>query len=164
MLIYFLRTYIQDPEQAVREGCAAAEAAKRMVAIGKELVLPADVIDSLQFEAATFAVLAEIRQHICLGLDAAKLVQLKKRLASYRTQYPQHYRLSPTLLDKPLPAPSKLLQRIIRLVVRQHAAYRVIDKIILLTSPLQRIAIKHYFKKTNPELTQQSMGIDAVFK
>jgi hypothetical protein len=164
MTVYFLRAFIRGPQAAVSQGRKAARAAAEMVVLAKKLKLPRQAIDSTQFAADTFALLADVRGYICLGISDAERAGLSKRIAAYHAQYPQHYRLPTDIQSKQLQAPSPLLTFMIRLAVRRRNKYRLFDRLLLATSPLQLRIARYYFKKAAPHLTDKAMGIDIVFR
>lgn len=155
-----LRTFVRDKQQAMREGYTSAKIAQHMAAIGNELHLPKEVLRSLAFTAATFTIFAKMREHALVGLDATQLLALQKDITAYEKIYPHHY----VFAAEPLRQPAMILQILIRIVVRHRSAYRILDRVLLATSPFQKIIARHYFAATNPQLTQQAMGITAIFE
>lgn len=163
--ISLVRTLVTNPSAAIREARAAVKITQEMIAIARDLNLPNSVIDSIEFQHATFKIFVELKKYI-LGLgpkDRPSLSILQTRIDSYTARYPQHYTIPP--LTK-LKAASRTIRRQhpLTLLLRTTSTYRKRERILLATSPIQRQLVRYYMHISKSHLNKQSMGIDVLFK
>ncbi|HSX01857.1 MAG TPA: hypothetical protein VLI05_00925 [Candidatus Saccharimonadia bacterium] len=164
VLIGLMRELVRRPQAAVEQGRQAAAIGRQMVALGRTLHLPAGLQASLEFERDTLEILAVVRQAMLQGLTAAEFEQLKQRVLAYTDRYPQHYRIDVAALQQALrQAPPPGLSRLLVLATRRRAAYRPADRLLLITSPLQRWLIRWYLRRRGSFLAKQAMGLEAIF-
>jgi hypothetical protein len=158
---YLLQALIPDYEEDKRETNGALEAAREMIEIARELRLDKKVIDSLYFEQATLILFAQLRHYILHPVSARHLKKLRRDIKTYEIQYPEHYTvptLHTALQHKRIP------KHLLRLFLRGSAPYRKRDRVLFRTSPLQRRLVRRYLHRSKSHLTNQSMGIDVLFK
>ncbi len=160
-----LRALVRHPVQALHEGQAAATAANYMVALGQQLRLPAPLRASLAFERDTLVILALVRHCIWGPADTVAFRKLEEQLDLYVQRYPHHYRIDAVALREALSqAPRPALGRLMALATRRRARYRLVDRLALATSPLQRWLITRYLHRTGSPLERQAMGLESIFK
>jgi hypothetical protein len=157
-LVHVLRALVSRPQAVITEAEEAIIAVKAMTTIAEQLHLDAAVTASLHFELATFTLFAKLKAYL-LGVGTTDSNELQKQIDEYTARYPQHY-IVPAL--KPLPAGSRM-PGLIRAILRTHAPYRVGDRLLLATSPLQRWLVRYYLGKATSHLADQSMGIEILF-
>jgi len=159
VLTALLRTAVGDKTLAVRQGYEAAKTAQQAVQLAQQLKLPGEVLRSLQFGAATYNVLAIVREHLLVGLPVERFAAFEKLYATYRRDWLEHYRVDIAALQKIGRSPV-WLQTLTRHGVRGQSKYRLFDRVLLATSPLQGFVARRVLK----QLANQSMGIGAIFE
>lgn len=162
-LVLLLRTFVARPAAAVAEGQAAAKASEHMLRLGQRLGLPSAALESLRFQRDSLALLSDWRQILLLGHARRSRAQLQAAIQDYQAAYPQHYRMPPVPTYS-RPKPHRLVGWALRRLVRRQAAYRPLDRLLLATSPLQAWLARRYVQRQQPDLANQSMGIDSLFK
>lgn len=164
--IFLIRTFVTNPTAAIQEAYAAAETTDQMLIIARNLKLEKSVIDSLEFQNATFKIFVELKKYI-LGLgarDRSSLSILQKRVDTYTAHYPQHYTIPKLTKLKATSRFSRYSQYPLTLLLRNTSMYRKRERILLATSPIQRQLVRYYMHVTRSYLSKQSMGIDVLFK
>jgi hypothetical protein len=164
VMLLLVRALVTRPDIAIQEAQAAAEAVAEMLIIAEKLELQKPVVDSLKFQYATFVLFVGIKKYIFGMLQPRDMAGLQKQIYSYTSQFPQHYSIPPLLPSRLKPKYVRITRYMLRLVVRSQPVYRVWDKILLATSPLQRRVVQYYLRKTKSSLSEQSMGIDVLFR
>lgn len=159
-VIYFHRLLVRQPQNIVDAADQAVAAADRMVKIARSIKLPPSVVDTLVFEYATLNLFAQLKRYVFHRLSERDIQQLNEKARDYMHRYPQHYSIPHLSPYKDRRIPRSLLS----LLVRQHASYRVWDRILLRTSPLQARLIRSYLRRTQSHLKDQSMGFEVFFK
>lgn len=151
---------VKDKRTSIQEGLVAVDAIEKMIEIGEKTSMENAVLYSLEFELETFKILAEIRKTIFLRFDDSEKEKLQKQIELYQKKYPEHY-----LFSSEIPKTGSLfLKSIISFSIRWKGSYRLIDKISLWLTPLQKLILLMYIKKSAPSLSNQAMGIETVFK
>lgn len=164
--IFLIRRLVTNPTAAIQEARAATEASDKMLAIARNLKLEKSVIDSLEFQSATFKIFVELKKYI-LGLgakDKSSLSVLQKRVDVYTTRYPQHYTIPKLIKLKATSRFSRYSKSPLTLLLRSTSMYRKRERILLATSPIQRQLVRYYMHVSKSHLSKQSMGIDVLFK
>lgn len=160
-IVYLLRILVSRPKESIQEAEEAAQAAKEMLEIGKELALPKKVLDSLDFEHATFTIFAQIRKYMLSTMSSTEVSKLNKKVRAYTAKYPQHYHIPILHTIRPK---RQLPKRSLNILLRESLPYRKRDRIMFLTSPVQRKLIGYYLRRSKSHLTDQSMGFEVFFK
>lgn len=164
--ISLVRGLVADPAAAIHEARTAVKTAQEMLDIAHALKLRPSIIGSLEFQHATFEIFVELKKYI-LGLgpnNKSSLSLLQARIDDYTALYPQHYTI-PTLANhRSISRSTRRTQRSFTLLLRPTSAYRKRERILLATSPIQRLLVRYYMHVTKSHLNEQSMGIDVLFK
>jgi hypothetical protein len=160
IVVMMIRTLVKDHDAAIRQSEDAVVAIEQMIVIAKDIQLKQSVIESLEFQLATFVIFAELKKYLFGRLNQVAVVNLQKNIDAYTRGYPQHYTI-PKLDGL---AASTRAKHPLKLVVRQSPTYRKRDKILLATSPIQHKLATSYLRMTKSPLGDQSMGIDVLFK
>jgi hypothetical protein len=164
--ISLVRALVANPTAAVHEARTAVKSTQKMLDIAHAIKLPPSVIDSLEFQNATFKIFVELKKYI-LGLgpnDKSALSLLQAQIDSYTDRYPQHYTIPPLTKLKTASRSTRRTQRSLTLLLRKTSTYRKRERILLATSPIQRQLVRYYMHLTKSHLGKQSMGIDVLFK
>lgn len=162
--IFLMRAFVKHPSEAIREARMAVNATAEMLAIAKDIGLKKAVIDSIEFQHATFTLFVDIKKHI-LGLaDKSTFAHLQTRIDTYTTRYPQHFTIPNLQSLKKASRFTRFSKYPLRLVLRHTSVYRKRDKILMTTSLVQRQLVRYYLHKSKSHLSDQSMGIDVLFK
>jgi hypothetical protein len=164
--IALVRALVADPAAAVQEARTAVKSSKEMLDIARTLKLPSSVIDSLEFQHATFRIFVELKTYILgLGLNSkSSLALLQEQIDSYTAHYPQHYTIPTLTKIKATSRSTRQTQRSLKLLLRKTSTYRKRERVLLATSPIQRQLVRYYMRFTKSHLNEQSMGIDVLFK
>lgn len=157
---YIQCTLVQDPQAAIDDSTRTVEASKHMLPLAQALKLPDDAQQSLEFTYETMRLLAQIRRHTFQPFSSEKRAELHKDITRYEQRYPQHY-----TLPKPPDGRHQWLPRLLLpVVVRQRPSYRLWDRFLLRTSPLQLRLVRLLLRRTKSRLADQSMGFEVFFK
>ena len=158
-----LRHTVKDHKRAIEEGFSAVDTISQMLSVGKRIGLDKTLIHSLEFEFATFNILAQIRKMLFGTFSESEKMQLKKQIVAYTLTFPQHYKTEIDVWNQKFKK-SKKTALALQLLFRTRKEYRSIDTIVLSTAPIQKYFIKQIVKKVIPSLSSQAMGVDMLFK
>jgi hypothetical protein len=159
----FLLHTVKDRERAIKEGFIAIDAINQMLALGIHMRLDKSIIHSLEFELETFTILAQVRKVLFSSLSEEEKATIKRQIATYEKKYPEHYTASISVWKQKIRRTRKATIALY-LTLRSKMTYRIIDRISLLITPIQKYFIKQYVKRVAPFLSSQAMGIDVLFK
>lgn len=155
------RLLIASPDTAIQDADAAVSAAKEMHAIAKHIKLPRNVIDSLVFEHETLTLFAQLKRYVFGQLTPKNVAMTNKQIQSYQQRFKQHYTIPPLT---PLKPNHKTPRFSGKTFMREVAAYRKRDRLLLATSPIQARLVRIYLRKSKSHLSDQSMGFEVFFK
>lgn len=159
--VMLLRPLVAKPQTAAAETKEAAEYARQMVGLAADLQLPEPVIESLRFTQATLDLFVELKAYMLGTAYCNDVSQLQHKADVYMQKFPQHLTIQPL---KTLPHGKRLPRWLVRFILRRSAGYRLRDRLMLATSPLQRRLVNLYLRKSGSHLADQSMGLDVLFK
>lgn len=158
--------FVQDPEQAVRDGESAFENFDRMLELAHDYDLP---VEDLEFMRDTFAIVLLARRYYLLQPDPELIVEIKSAKKAYKQRWPrshrQRYRIR---IDAEM---SRLNRRtltwLLQLFVRQQRGYRrVLDRVFGLhvLSWIYRLFHARNQKALPKFLRKTAMGFDQLFR
>ncbi len=160
VVVYLHRMLLPRPNDVIAHGAEAESAADRMIALAEELGLSDQMQSSLRFERDTLVIFADLRQYMLRAQSDAWLDRANAKIATYERTYPQHYSF-PRLVS----VKNRRLRRSLLVpFVRESRPYRKRDRIFLKTSPLQARLIRYYLRLSKSHLSEQSMGLETLFK
>lgn len=159
LTISVLKTLIRQPERAIKDSRDAVIAIEAMHRTAKQLHLPPDVLHSIEFQLHTFRLFGRIREAILQDTSPNIIQQLNRDILRYQKTYPEHYTVFPLNDKRYRTLPYWLLS----IALRRSSRYRVWDRLLLATSPLQRWLVRHLLRRSGSHLADQSMGIDVLF-
>lgn len=160
VVISLLRVLVTNPPKAIQEADEAALASKEMLRLGKALSLDSSIITSLEFHYATFILFAQLRRYIFMDISPNEVDRLNKAIRSYQNTHLQHFKTGTLKVQRSKKNPHRVLISLLR----QGATYRKRDRLLLVTSPLQRWLVRYYLRRSGSHLADQSMGVEALFK
>jgi hypothetical protein len=162
--IFLIRTFVKHPSLAIQESKIAVDATAKMIRIAKDIKLKQSVIDSIEFQHATLTLFVDIKAHI-LGLaNKSTLSSLQTHIDAYTVAYPQHFTIPNVKLLKTPSRSTRFSKYPLGLLLRHTSMYRKRDKILMTTSRIQRQLVRYYLHRSKSHLSDQSMGIDVIFK
>ncbi len=155
-----LRMLITRPHAAYSASERAVKAIEAMQKIAQNISLSHEVQASLVFQNATFRLFARLRFYMTGMAKRKDVVELNKAIQIYTATYPQHYTIPKlrTFRRRIIP------KRSTRVFLRNANTYRKRDRVMLSTSPVQRMIVRYYLRLSQSDLLDQSMGIDILFK
>ncbi len=160
-----LRSFVRDPERALREGEAALDLFPRMIRLAQEAGLPVRDIEHWR-DFCRIVCLA--RRYYFLPYDEKIVTALKSAKAAYKRQWPktarQRYRIK--LSFTPFQVKRRTLGWLAGLLLRKKRGYRLIDHLFTLhLLGFAYRAFKPRRKQDMPKFLRKSaMGIDSLFK
>lgn len=160
-IVYLLRILTPHPNTAIKEAVDALKAVQEMLLIANTLNLNKDVVSSLEFQQATFALFAKLRRYILQPLSSREVSLINKEVRTYKNLYAQHYSipvLSTVAKRRQLP------RRLLNIFLRETTLYRKRDRIILATSVVQRRVLYRYLRRSKSHLADQSMGVETLIR
>jgi hypothetical protein len=157
----FLHT-IKNTEKTIAEGYTALKAVRQMISIGKRIKLEKSLIHSLEFELETLTILIHVRRLLFSSLHEEEKAMVKKQIAKYIKKYPEHYTVQIHTWEQKI-RKTKKATIALYLTIRSQMTYRIIDRIFLYISPIQKYIITQYIKRFSPYVSQQAMGVDVLF-
>jgi len=158
--ISFFRMLVARPYTTSKDSQRAIKAVAEMQTIAQTLALSKEIQASLAFQYATFSLFAKLRLYMFGNMSKAEVVTLNEEIKRYSTAYPQHYTV-PHLKRR---RQSIIPKQSTRIFLRTTNPYRKRDRVMLSTSPLQRLVVRYYLRLSRSDLLDQSMGIDVLFK
>ena len=154
------RLLIATPSRTISDADEALKAARRMVSTAKSIGLPKHILTSLEFERDTLALFAQLKRYVFNLLTPHEIKDYHTQVRMYEARYPQHYSL-PKLQYGTF---HKLPRFILNWVIRDTAAYRKRDMLLLKTSLIQVVIVRFYLRWSKSRLADQSMGVEALFR
>ena len=159
LTIRILKTLVRHPDNAIKDSEDAITAIGEMHALAVQLQLSPEVLRSIMFQLHTFRLFARIRQVILQDTSSHIVRQLNRDIVNYQKTYPEHYTITPL----PTTHYQRLPVWLLPLGVRHSAHYRLWDRLLLASSPLQRRFVQYALTRSQSHLADQSMGIDVLF-
>ncbi|QEG23641.1 hypothetical protein [Mariniblastus fucicola] len=152
---------VEDREQALADGREGLENLRQMIEIAEHNGIPSK---GLNFQLATFEILAKAREYFFLPYSESVAVELFALKETYKRRFKRNYSI--VLNFEPAPLKKRHVHRLLALLLRPQSKYRLIDEVVTLRAlawiyPL----VKHLGKKATPKFAnKQAMGIDVLFK
>lgn len=159
LTIRILKTLVRHPGNAIKDSEDAIAAISEMHALAAQLQLSSEVLRSIAFQLHTFRLFARIRRVILQNNPPHIVRQLNHDILDYQKTYPEHYTIAPLTATHYRRLPRWLLP----LGLRYSAYYRLWDRFLLASSPLQRRFVQHVLRRSKSHLADQSMGVDVLF-
>ncbi len=156
-----LRSFVPDRKEAIREGYQALSLIKEMRDLARELGIPHESID---FQYATFRILAAAREYFLGRWDPRLPARLEKLAREYELAYPNGFRIDRDF--SPLRIRRSVIRLVVSLLLRQRARYRPFEKaLVVRLSGWVYPFVKKYHQNRLPEIAQrQTMGFQMLFK
>ncbi|MCB0354033.1 MAG: hypothetical protein KDD64_10925 [Bdellovibrionales bacterium] len=156
-----LRVYVEDAEQVVAQGRLALLKIRKMRALADAIGIEEN---GILFQLATFQLLCAAREYYLLPFSQRRTEKLKRLKTAYEHQFPEGYEVE---LDfRPFSVSSKILGRMLSVLLRDKRGYRFLDRIFTIRMlrflyPL----VRWWEKKWLPPLVRQrAMGLESIFK
>jgi hypothetical protein len=156
-----LRSFVPDKKEAIREGYRVLSQIKEMRRLAGELGMP---LESLDFQYATFKVLAQAREYF-LGRWDPRLPNRIERLArEYEERYPAGFHIERDF--SPLHIRRSVIRLAVQLLLRNRGPYRFLEQTLLVRlSGWVYPFVKKYHRNRLPDIAQkQTMGFQTLFK
>ncbi len=158
----FMRCYVADGENTVRQGNRALAKIARMYELAKFLGLPSE---DLRFQYDTFEIIAAVREYYFLEFNEGIMKRLEKLKADYEAKY-EEPRYTVMLDFSRFKLRRAHLRMMLRIIFRGEHGYRLFDRIVTLNAlSLLYPVLKRFGRKAVPDFAGESaMGFDSIFK